>query len=597
MLLDRQPNQVRWYIGDEEGNPVDGIVQPLSSQVGQIVRTVYDPIGSKLPGRKCYTFTIEDDVGDGLCCSRGSGTYQVYLGWNSLFSSNGTFAYGQRLRFGRDCDSPLEVVEGFAATIDLIYDNFPNQTTWRVERADGTALHGVDNVTLGPNGQRNVQDIVHWFPETASDGCVYFLIFDSNGDGICCDGDPNRAVSGANGRYRLAVNGAVVHTSIGRYGFGERVQFGRDCPVDVTPATVVSVALTVGVGASETRWYIGDKNGNPLGAIEQGLANQPSALARQVVFDPIGGPPSECYTFTVVDDAGDGMQGGSYNILLGQQLLSTRGGSFGFGERVRFGSNCAQPQPQVFRGYMVGYEVNLENPSTGATWRIHDVQDNTLVSSDFGDVFSGPAEAVVGPLSNTTGATFHFPDPVVTGDDCLFFSVGPRSDVPGPSIYSASPPASSLHYNLLVNKASLLENSGELRWGQRVRFGSGNCVTDVQVAVLLTIEIGLDDKPIETGWTLTDLATNATVAEVLPGFYSAAGVVSETVAVFDRGSYRFDVIDTGGDGICCSNGQGYYRLYLDRSAANASETTVTLLVEGAGDYQTNAVETFVASSP
>eukprot|EP00957_Ditylum_brightwellii_P107511 8203032-Ditylum_brightwellii.AAC.1 len=38
------------------------------------------PIYSKKRGDQTYRFTIEDSHGDGLCCSNGDGSYELYIG-------------------------------------------------------------------------------------------------------------------------------------------------------------------------------------------------------------------------------------------------------------------------------------------------------------------------------------------------------------------------------------------------------------------------------------------------------------------------------------------------------------------------------------
>jgi hypothetical protein len=80
----------------------------------------------------------------------------------------------------------------------------------------------------------------------------------------------------------------------------------------------------------------------------------------------------------------------------------------------------------------------------------------------------------------------------------------------------------------------------------------------------LRIELSLDDFGDENSWELTDLNSNQVVKRVNKGTYGG-GDKDEIEMCLDDGKYRFTLYDGTGDGICCRNGSGSYKLFMDDS--------------------------------
>ena len=78
----------------------------------------------------------------------------------------------------------------------------------------------------------------------------------------------------------------------------------------------------------------------------------------------------------------------------------------------------------------------------------------------------------------------------------------------------------------------------------------------------IRVEIFTDDYGEENSWELRDLSSNRVVVEVPLGKYGPGTRDKVEVCVRD-GTYRFTMTDGIGDGICCKNGKGFYKLYLD----------------------------------
>lgn len=74
-----------------------------------------------------------------------------------------------------------------------------------------------------------------------------------------------------------------------------------------------------------------------------------------------------------------------------------------------------------------------------------------------------------------------------------------------------------------------------------------------------TLEILFDDFPEETAWTLLDSATNQ-VIDFGGGFSDDNALMRWSFCLPDSACYRFTIIDSQSDGICCFFGDGYYQM-------------------------------------
>lgn len=74
----------------------------------------------------------------------------------------------------------------------------------------------------------------------------------------------------------------------------------------------------------------------------------------------------------------------------------------------------------------------------------------------------------------------------------------------------------------------------------------------------LNIELMTDNNPNQTTWQVKN-AAGSTIAQGGP-YTQPNTVIQHVVNVNETGCYRFIINDSGGDGICCSSGNGYYRL-------------------------------------
>ena len=82
VLTDQYPNETTWTIVDESGSTV-WTGGPYSDQFTTYSETTCLPYG-------CYTLTVNDSYGDGICCAFGEGSYTLTSG-GSVLTSGGEF--------------------------------------------------------------------------------------------------------------------------------------------------------------------------------------------------------------------------------------------------------------------------------------------------------------------------------------------------------------------------------------------------------------------------------------------------------------------------------------------------------------------------
>ena len=79
----------------------------------------------------------------------------------------------------------------------------------------------------------------------------------------------------------------------------------------------------------------------------------------------------------------------------------------------------------------------------------------------------------------------------------------------------------------------------------------------------INVEITTDKFGHETSWVLTDVNRNREIASVPEDTYGANEEVSQELCGLESGKYKFIIRDKYGDGMCCGNGKGRYRVFLN----------------------------------
>ncbi|MEC9303145.1 MAG: hypothetical protein VYD59_01740, partial [Bacteroidota bacterium] len=88
ILTDNFPTETYWILEDENGNIIDQI-----SAGDLICSNTYYNWDIIVDPSICYTFTIYDSYGDGICCSEGNGSYSI--NYDAFSYSGGSFHHDE----------------------------------------------------------------------------------------------------------------------------------------------------------------------------------------------------------------------------------------------------------------------------------------------------------------------------------------------------------------------------------------------------------------------------------------------------------------------------------------------------------------------
>lgn len=170
---DQYPSETTWKVKNSAGS----ILYSGGPYSG--ANTVYTAVWT-LSDQECYTFTIYDEYGDGICCAYGNGYYKLMDAGNVVFAQGGEFGTEETKPFERIGENI--VTADFTADLTTIFEgesvNFTDLstggvTTWNWTFEGGTPafsseqnptvvyyIEGVYDVTLAVSNGINSNTIV-----------------------------------------------------------------------------------------------------------------------------------------------------------------------------------------------------------------------------------------------------------------------------------------------------------------------------------------------------------------------------------------------------------------------------------------------------
>ena len=196
--------------------------------------TLYTKSGCLPTSSSKFEFTLTDGFGDGICCSRGLGYYQLYLDTNNVESDHPVWASWET------GDGPLEN-KGFldeystrsttfevcasnevSFSLSFQVDDYPEDTSWTVEEID--ALGGEVTRIVGsganyPSSVRN-QKFGNEMFSCLGDGFYRLTFRDGFNDGFCCDFQDKTLL---NGFWQYWIDGDMFRRQEGPSPFSEDV--------------------------------------------------------------------------------------------------------------------------------------------------------------------------------------------------------------------------------------------------------------------------------------------------------------------------------------------------------------------------------------
>ncbi len=143
LTFDQYPEETSWAITDGVGSVVaSGGTYASAADNSSLIETACLPNG-------CYTFTISDAYGDGMCCSYGNGSYTLTNSTGSVLASGGSFTSSEATNFCLTNASREEVTVAQAASASFQDVNlFPNPTRSIVNLGFEAAVASQGEVTV-----------------------------------------------------------------------------------------------------------------------------------------------------------------------------------------------------------------------------------------------------------------------------------------------------------------------------------------------------------------------------------------------------------------------------------------------------------------
>ncbi|MFN8285522.1 MAG: lysyl oxidase family protein [Chitinophagales bacterium] len=127
---------------------------------------------------QCVRFTIFDQVGDGICCAYGNGSYNVKLD-GIVVASGGQFSNSEYTTFncspGFDCTNPLIAVKDTMTA--------PGPETWYVFTADSTGTYDIKTCNLGNTCDTKLYVYDHCSGLSINEGVQGTTYYDDDGCG------------------------------------------------------------------------------------------------------------------------------------------------------------------------------------------------------------------------------------------------------------------------------------------------------------------------------------------------------------------------------------------------------------------------------
>ncbi|RMF02493.1 MAG: T9SS C-terminal target domain-containing protein [Bacteroidetes bacterium] len=304
ITLDNYPEETSWTITNSSGQTVASGGTYGSQPDGSTV------VSTPCLEDGCYTFTINDTYGDGICCSYGNGSYTVTDPGGTVVASGGSFGSSESTNF---CIS-----DGPAPTCSDGIQN-GNETGVDCGGPDcapcATCNDGVQN--------GNETGVDCGGPDCAPCASCNDGVQNGNETGVDCGGpDCGPCVTCNDGIQ----NGDETGVDCG----------GSSCPACPTGCqeNTVTLSITFDNYPEETSWTVTNAGGATVASGgTYGSEPDGSTLTEELCL------ADGCYTFTINDSYGDGIccayGNGSYNLTDASGTLAS-GGSFGSSESTSF---------------------------------------------------------------------------------------------------------------------------------------------------------------------------------------------------------------------------------------------------------------------
>ena len=243
LTFDQHPWQNSWELTDEDGEIIASDDNFGSALANTTIQEEF------CLDEACYTLTIYDIVGNGICCSTGDGNYSVTNTDGEVIAMGGTFGGAVSIQIcdgqipevcfdgidndldglvdceDPDCEEDQACISCMDHVVNLLinFDNYPEETSWEILDEQGEVVYFGVGSTDFPDG--STASFGYCLPE----GCYDFRILDSHNDGLCC--------TFGEGSYVLSSTTGDIYASGGEFGTEEVTRFcvtDSYCPLGTT---------------------------------------------------------------------------------------------------------------------------------------------------------------------------------------------------------------------------------------------------------------------------------------------------------------------------------------------------------------------------
>ena len=290
----------------------------------------------------------------------------------------------------------------------------------------------------------------------------------------------------------------------------------------------LTVSITTDCWGGEVSWEITDNNGAVVANVASGT------YGNQTTYDEIVDLPDGCYTFTISDTYGDGMNGsqwgscavdGTYSVSddLGNVIISL------LAPNAAYGTSESQP-------------LTLGGADTGCT-DPDATNYNSCATTDDGSCVFPPLEAI-----------FSFDAGASCGTTTVSFTESSIGNVQSYSwSFPGGDPATSTDPNPSVVYSSAGTYTATLEVSDGIETASSSQDITINAGIQLEVVINPDNYPQEISWDIVDEF----------GVTIGTGDSNGGVVCLEDNCHVFTIYDSFGDGICCGYGDGSYELILD----------------------------------
>lgn len=295
----------------------------------------------------------------------------------------------------------------------------------------------------------------------------------------------------------------------------------------------VKLELFTGNNSKDISWEFREDNGTVLYSSPKYTKSDDNTVTPfNYIFDV---KSNECYTFEILDAAGNGLEGGNYSLLSGDNILKKGSKNYKFGEKTTF--SVGQAAKLKLIDTKIDYD---QNGCTDALDVFFKVKTEGATSWEW-DIDN---DGIIDYYTRKFKHTYTVPD----------------------------------NYTVKLNISDGVETITKT-FENAVTFEKADAITSSEY---LTLSLLTDRYSAETSWTFkkTDGEVIESRNNYNPYYDNNRLFIYKIKLKEDSNCYEFSIYDSFGDGICCSAGAGSYDL---------RDSDGNVIVEG-GDFGSS--ETF-----